>query len=74
MIVLDIRMPAMDGIEVPGRILKHEIGARVVLNTAYGACRDNFMSWAADAYVVKSADLGDLKRVVRELLGYERLG
>ncbi len=68
LIVLDICMPGMDGLEVLGRILKDEIGVRVVLNTAYAAYRDNFMSWAADAYVVKSADLGELKRVVRELL------
>ena len=68
LIVLDICMPAMDGLEVLGRILKDELGVRVVLNTAYAAYKDNFMSWAADAYVVKSADLGELKRVVRELL------
>jgi DNA-binding response OmpR family regulator len=27
------------------------------------------MSWGADAYVVKSADLGELKAKVREILG-----
>ena len=71
LIVLDIRMLAMDGIEVLGGILKDEIGARVVLNSAYGAYKDNFMSWAADAYVVKSSDLGEFKRVARELLEAE---
>ena len=41
----------------------------VILNTAYGAYRENFMSWAADAYVVKSADLTELKSTVRDILG-----
>jgi CheY-like chemotaxis protein len=58
----------MDGIEALGRILADDKRIPVVLNTAYGTYKDNFMSWAADAYVVKSGDLNELKQTVRRLL------
>ena len=32
----------------------------VVLNTAYSSYRDNFLTWAADAYVTKSSDVTEL--------------
>jgi len=67
-VVLDICMPGMDGIEALGRILGAEYRIPVVLNTAYGGYRKSFMSWAADAYVVKSADLTELKQTVRDIL------
>ncbi|MBI5125388.1 MAG: response regulator, partial [Planctomycetes bacterium] len=30
--------------------------------------KDNFMTWSADAYIVKSADLTELKKAIREIL------
>ena len=71
-IILDICMPGMDGIEALGGILGAERRIPVVLNTAYGGYRENFMSWAADAYVVKSADLTELKQTVRDVLKANR--
>jgi two-component system response regulator (stage 0 sporulation protein F) len=41
----------------------------VILNTAYTQYQESFMSWAADAYIVKSSDLSELKAKVKELLG-----
>jgi len=38
------------------------------LNTAYSNYKDDFMSWAADAYVVKSSDLTQLKTTIRAVL------
>ncbi len=67
-VILDICMPGMDGIEALGRILSADYRIPVVLNSAYGAYRKNFMSWAADAYIVKSADLTELKATVRDIL------
>jgi len=67
-VILDICMPGMDGIEALGRILGADYRIPVVLNTAYGGYRESFMSWAADAYVVKSADLTELKQTVRDIL------
>ena len=68
LVVMDIRMPAMDGLEALGRILGLKKDIPVVLNTAYSNYKDDFMSWAADAYVVKSSDLTQLKTTIREVL------
>ena len=40
----------------------------VILNSAYSSYKDNFLSWSADAYVVKSSDLGELKQTIKSLL------
>lgn len=68
LVILDIGMPDMDGLETLGRMLSIDNKLPVILNTAYPSYKDNFMSWAADAYVVKSADLTELKNKVRESL------
>jgi CheY-like chemotaxis protein len=68
LIILDIVMPVMDGMEALGRIIRKYRDVPIVLNTAYSRYRDDFMSWAADAYVLKSADLTELKDKVREIL------
>jgi CheY-like chemotaxis protein len=68
LVVLDIRMPGMDGLEAMGRILEKNPKIPVVLNSAYSSYKDNFLSWAADAYIIKSADTTELRGKVRELL------
>ena len=68
LVILDIRMPGMDGLEALPRILGLKEGLPVIMNTAYSQYQDSFMSWAADAYVVKSSDLTELKTKVRELV------
>ncbi len=68
LIVLDIRMPGMDGIEALGRILGKDRSIPVIINTAYSSYKDNFMTWTADAYVVKSSDLSELKTTIKRLL------
>ena len=40
----------------------------VVLSTAYGSFKDDFSSWLADAYVVKSSNLQELKSEVAKVL------
>jgi CheY-like chemotaxis protein len=68
-IIMDINMPKMDGIEAMGRILSKKKEIPIIINTAYSNYKDNFMSWAADAYIVKSSDLSELKNAVKEVLG-----
>jgi len=68
LVILDIRMPGMDGLEALPRILGLKEGLPVILNTAYTQYQESFMSWAADAYVVKSSDLTELKEKVRKLV------
>jgi hypothetical protein len=40
----------------------------VVINSAYPSFKADFSTWGADAYVVKSSDLTELKDMVRHLL------
>jgi len=68
LVVMDIRMPGMDGIEAMGRILEAQNEIPVVINTAYSSYKDSFLSWSADAYVTKSSDLGELKDTIRRIL------
>jgi DNA-binding response OmpR family regulator len=69
LIILDIVMPVVEGMEALGRIMRKEGHIPIILNTGYSGYREDFMSWCADAYVVKSADLEELKAKVREILG-----
>jgi two-component system response regulator (stage 0 sporulation protein F) len=74
LIIMDIVMPVMDGMEALGKIIRRYRDVPIILNTAYSSYRDDFMSWAADAYIVKSADLWELKAKIQEILrGPERL-
>lgn len=68
LVVLDIRMPGMDGIEALGRLLAEDRKVPVILNSAYASHKDNFLSWSADAYLVKSSDLTELKQTIKSLL------
>jgi CheY-like chemotaxis protein len=68
LVIMDIRMPGMDGIEAMGRILEENNEVPVVINTAYSSYKDSFMSWCADAYVTKSSDLTELKHTIRSIL------
>jgi CheY-like chemotaxis protein len=67
-VILDINMPDMDGLEVFNEILQIDPQLPVIINTAYAAYPSNFLSWAADAYVVKSGDLAELKERINEVL------
>ena len=68
LVILDIVMPEMDGMEAMTRILRKHRRIPIILNTSYAKYRDDFMTWAADAYVVKSSDFTELKKKIKELL------
>ncbi len=68
LVVLDIRMPGLDGLDLMGRILAKDRRIPIILHSAYSCYLDNYLSWAADAYVTKSSDLTHLKNTVEKLL------
>ncbi len=67
-IIMDINIPKMDGIEAMGRILNKHKDIPIIIHTAYSSYKDNFMSWAADAFIVKSSDLTELKNKIKEMI------
>lgn len=70
LVILDIKMDGMDGLEVLEELRSRVNGIPVILNSAYSTYKNDFTSWLADAYLVKSADLGELKSKIRELLAF----
>jgi len=68
-ITLDIKMAGTDGIEFMRKLKEEESNIPVVLCSAYGGYKHDFRVWASDAYVVKSADLTELKTIIKQLLG-----
>jgi CheY-like chemotaxis protein len=72
LIILDIRMPRMDGLEAIGKIIELNKNIPIIINSAYSTYKDDFMSWAADAYIIKSYDLDTLKNTIREILSKKK--
>ncbi len=68
LVVLDLKMPGMDGMEALYKILDIRRDLPVVINTSHPDFQDNYLSWAADAYIRKSSDLTELKETVSRLL------
>lgn len=71
-ITLDIKMPGTDGIEFMRKLKEEESDIPVVLCSAYGGYKRDFRVWASDAYVVKSADLTELKTAIKQILEEKR--
>ena len=68
-IVLDIKMPVMDGIQALNAIKNMNKDQPVILCSAYGEFKQDLSSWVSDGYVVKSADTRELKETIKEILG-----
>ena len=67
-VVMDIHMPVMDGIQTLTAMLGKDRQAQVIFNTAYSQYKENFMTWGAEAYLIKSSNLTELKQKIREVL------
>jgi len=68
LVVMDISMPGMDGIDAMSRMLGRDHRLPIILNSAYSCYRDDYRSWSADAYVVKSSDLTELTDAIEKVL------
>jgi len=68
LVILDIKLGGMSGLEALEEMLIKKRDLKVVINTAYSSYKDDFSSWLADAYLVKSSDLDELKDTVKRLL------
>lgn len=68
LIVLDIQMQGENGLQMLQELVRDKPELPVILCTAYSCYKDDFSSWLADAYVVKSSDTGELKTEIRRVL------
>lgn len=68
LVILDIQMPGMNGVEVLRQMKMLNPSIPVILSSAYQEFKRDLGTWASDEYVVKSGDLDDLKNSVRRLL------
>ena len=66
-VTLDILMPDIDGISLLRKMKEKRPDIPVIMSTAYDY-RDDFAVWASEAYIVKSSDLGELKKTIKKLI------
>ena len=68
MVILDLMMPGPHGLEALKKVLSVNPNTLVIIHTAYEHYKDNFMSWAAEEYIVKSSNLSKLKNAIERIL------
>jgi len=69
LVILDINMPGMNGLEALRKIKEINQSLPVILCSAYQEFKQDLSSWASDEYLVKSANLDELKAAVKRHLG-----
>ncbi len=71
-VVLDIRLVEGSGLTLLREVKAANPHLPVILCTAYARYQDEFSAWLADAYVVKSSDLSELRQTVRRFVERSR--
>jgi two-component system, response regulator, stage 0 sporulation protein F len=69
LVVLDIKMPGMDGIEALEKIVSIYRELPVVIHSAYSHFKENYLTWSAVAYVIKSGKFDELFETVKTHIG-----
>ena len=70
-VILDIHMPGMNGIEVLRQMKQQRSDIPVILSSAFQEFQRDISSWASEEYIVKSGNLDGLKDAVKRLLSLE---
>lgn len=68
LVILDIQMPGMNGIETLRQMKMENPDLPIILSSAYTEYKQDLGAWASDAYVVKSSNINDLKEAVSKHL------
>ncbi|MFZ3208563.1 MAG: response regulator [Geobacteraceae bacterium] len=68
LVVLDIKLKKESGLDLLQKIVKERSDMPVILCTAFSCYKDDFSSWLADGYVVKSSDPQELKDEIKRVL------
>ena len=68
LVILDLKLTAHDGgLDILRWMRETNRKVPIVINTAYPAYKTDFSSWLADAYIVKSGNLEELRDTVERL-------
>jgi DNA-binding response OmpR family regulator len=70
LVVLDIKMEGKNGLEILSDFRRINKDLPIILNSAYSTYKSDFQSWLADAYLVKSSNLEELKKTIKELVNF----
>ena len=67
-VVLDLKLPDCHGLDLLDEVLSRQRNVPIIINTAYHQFRNDFHSWGAEEFVVKSSDLSELKTALARTL------
>ncbi|MBI3655078.1 MAG: response regulator [Acidobacteria bacterium] len=68
LVILDMVLPGMDGMELIGQLWTRYPRLPIIINTGYRRYKNKSLSECADAYILKSCDLCPLKSAVQSLI------
>lgn len=68
LVVLDIKLKNESGLDLLQKIVKERHEMPVILCSAFSCYKDDFSTWLADGYVVKSSDPAELKDEIKRVL------
>lgn len=69
LIVLDLVLPDGSGFEYLQQFMEVKRNVKVVINTGSPLYKRDFHSWIADAFLIKSFDLSELRNAIAGVLG-----
>ncbi len=71
LLILDIKMPEMHGLEVLGAIRKENKKIPIIICSAYEKMRNDYTVWASGVagYLTKPIDFNQLKALIKKSLG-----
>ena len=72
LVVLDIKLRSESGLDVLQNLTKEFPNLPVILCTAYTSFQDDYISWLAEAYIIKSSDTEELLKEIKKVLNKKR--
>ncbi len=69
LVIMDIKMPGISGVDALIKIKEIDKNIPVIICSAYSDYKQDFSTWASDAYIVKSSNLDELKKAITRVLG-----
>ncbi len=67
-VVLDLLLLDFGGLQLMDEMLTRQRYLPIVINTAYNQLHNDFHYWGAEAFVVKSSDLSELKGALAQVI------